>query len=93
MRIQFAELSATENLHWSILIILNQHFADFKTIEAVWSQDSLESSSLKNNCCSWSIFTGISSKEIYFTNGSVCSTISSKGTKVYYVPQILPLLA
>lgn len=83
MRIQFAELSATENLHWNLLIILNHHFADFKTIEAVWSPDSLEFS---NHCCSWSIFTAISPKEIYFTHGSVCCTISSEGTKVYRIP-------
>lgn len=52
MRTQFAELSATENLHWNLLIILNHHFADFKTIEAIWSQDSLEFSSLKYHYCS-----------------------------------------
>lgn len=53
MRTQFAELSATENLHWNLFIILNHHFADFKTTEAIWSQDKLEFSSLKNHCYSW----------------------------------------
>lgn len=40
-------------MHWNLLIILNHHFADFKTIEAIWSQDNLEFSSLKNHYCSW----------------------------------------
>uniref|UniRef100_A0A803VCC5 Complement factor I n=1 Tax=Ficedula albicollis TaxID=59894 RepID=A0A803VCC5_FICAL len=46
------EMKSRYNNEELVSLQCHEHLRDFKTIEAIWSQDSLEFSSLKNHCCS-----------------------------------------